>query len=213
MSYWIKENKKEDYVQVYEKLDAHKGWKSVLKTYDIDKFNREERHKFDPNYIYDQAAFLTKIRNGKWFVVNNKGQISIVKFQQKSSSGGKEETKIIYLWLSNDSYESMCFGEFENLSDWSIVNDTINSRPQLHRVSSFTFYSHKSFVYHIGSTDNPGIGDSIYTGEMELDEVKLKQSILDFADDCFITGKEFDQHWDNLKNNSLDNYEIIHFDH
>lgn len=53
MTYFIKENKEEDFVQVYEESDIYKGWKIVRQTYDIDKFNRMERHIYDRSYIYE----------------------------------------------------------------------------------------------------------------------------------------------------------------
>lgn|GEM_PF-3196297 len=44
--YMIMEDKSRDMIQVYEESEIHKGWKIILQTYGIEKFNKEERHKY-----------------------------------------------------------------------------------------------------------------------------------------------------------------------
>jgi hypothetical protein len=139
-----------------------------------------------------QVEFLESIREGKWFkVLGDRKQVFAVKMKDITLLSGKSFIQTI--WLSNDDSEAMCFSDYSP-SDWVWSGDK--------------FVHQSCGVYQFGETTPSK--DSIYEEETgEIDEIKLKKAIFDYAEENFIDEAEFDQVWSKLKSRESLGFEVL----
>lgn len=140
-----------------------------------------------------KEEFLQSIQNGKWFHISNGYQSFLVKM--KPVTYPDIDTFIQSLWLSDDSWESMCFTSYDSES-WDILDNQFNS--------------YSADVYHFGTNDGP-VEESVYTETGELNEEAMKKQILEHANKDYISPEELNEVWEKIRQKDFSDYETLNF--